>query len=148
LYNNGMATRTDQPSSFPRPEVPSYSVAGTFLEGLASQDFGRLTSALSNDVHLRALVPIGLKEWNGAEQVKATFTAWFGDVDEFELVDATVGEVGPRLHMRWRVRVKADRLGEGWFVVEQQAYADTDDDGRIQRLSLLCSGYCDEKTGA
>src|SRR5258708_21252681 len=104
-YNYGMATLTDQPGSSPRPEVPRYSVAGTFLEGLASQDFDRLTSALSDDVHLRALVPIGLKEWDGAQQVKATFTAWFGDVDDFELVDATVGEVGPRLHMRRRLRV-------------------------------------------
>jgi hypothetical protein len=91
---------------------------------------------------------MGLKECDGADQVKATFTAWFGDVDEFELVDATVAKVGPRLHMRWRVRVKAERLGEGWFVVEQQAYADTDHDRRIRSLSLLCSGYCAEKTNA
>jgi hypothetical protein len=120
----------------------------TFLEGLAAQDFERLASALSEDVHLRALAPMGLKEWDGADQVKATFTAWFGDVDEFELVDATVGAVGPRLHLRWRVRVQAERLGDGWFVVEQQAYADTDHDRRIRSLSLLCSGYCAEKTGA
>jgi hypothetical protein len=147
-YNNGMTMLTDQPGSFARPEVPCYSVAAAFLEGLAAQDFDRLTSALSHDVRLRALVPIGLREWDGAEQVKATFTAWFGEVDEFELIDATVGEVGRRLTMRWRVRVQAERLGEGWFVVEQQAYADTDDENRIQRLSLLCSGYCSEKAGA
>ena len=147
-YNSGMATLSDQPGSFSRPDVPCYSVAGTFLEGLAAQDFDRLASALSDDVHLRALVPPGLKEWDGAERVKATFTAWFGEVEEFELVDATVGEVGRRLTMRWRVRVRAEHLGKGWFVVEQQAYADTGDDNRIQHLSLVCSGYCPETTGA
>jgi hypothetical protein len=143
-----MTTLTDHTAEVALPGVPRYSVAGTFLEGLAGQDFERLASALSQDVHLRALVPAGLKEWTGAAQVKATFTAWFGDVDKFELVDATVGEVGLRLAMRWRVRVQAARLGEGWFVVEQQAYADTDDDNRIRRVSLVCSGYCAEKTGA
>lgn len=138
-----MKTLTDQPTALPQTDVPRYSVAGTFLEGLAARDFERLASALGNDVELRALVPAGLKEFAGAETVKATFTAWFGDVDVYELVDATVGEVGRRLSMRWRVRVQAERLGEGWFVVEQCAYADTDDD-RIQRLSLVCSGYCPE----
>jgi hypothetical protein len=29
----------------------------------------------------------------------------------------------------------------GWFTVEQQAYADTDESGRIARLDLLCTGY-------
>jgi SnoaL-like protein len=143
-----METLTDRTDSLSRPDVPRYSVAGAFLEGLAAQDFDRLASALSADVHLRALVPPGLKEWDGAERVKATFTSWFGDVEDFELVDATVGEVGRRLALRWRLRMRAERLGAGWFVVEQQAYADTDDDSRIQHISLVCSGYCPETTGA
>ncbi len=36
---------------------------------------------------------------------------------------------------------RAERLGTGWFTVEQQAYADTADGGRIARLDLLCTGY-------
>ncbi len=147
-YNYGMTTLISQSGSVPGPEVGRSPVAGAFLAGLAAQDFDRLTSALSDDVHLRALLPGGLKEWDGAEQVKATFTAWFGGVEQFELIDAAAGEVGRRLTMRWRVRVQAGRLGDGWFVVEQQAYADTDDENRIQHLSLVCSGYCPEKTGA
>jgi len=77
--------------------------------------------------------------------VKAAFVQWFGHANQFELVDAVVGEVGPRLHMRWRMRLRSDRLGDGWFVVEQQSYADADESDRIQRLSLLCSGYCSER---
>ena len=30
----------------------------------------------------------------------------------------------------------------------EHAYADTNDENRIQHLSLLCSGYCSEQTGA
>jgi len=125
--------------------VPLFSVAGAFLEGLAAQDFSRIAATLGDDAHLTALVPSGFKQWYGPDQIGATFRRWFGDVDEFDLVDASVGEVGQRLHMRWRVRVQAPaRFGVGWFVVEQQVYADTDPDGRIAQLFLLCSGFCRE----
>jgi hypothetical protein len=123
---------------------PLFSAAGTFLEGLAAQDFSRVTGTLAARAQLRALVPSGFKEWVGPEQIGATLRRWFGDVDGFELVDASVGGIGPRLHLRWRARVLNPRLGAGWFVVEQQVYADTDRDGRIAELFLLCSGFCAE----
>ena len=121
--------------------VPQFALAGAFLEGLAAQDFAQLSGALAADARLRALLPVGLKEWAGAETIAGRFAGWFGDTGDFELVDATVGEVGGRLHLRWRVRLRAERLGAGWFTVEQQVYADTDDSGRIARLDLLCTGY-------
>jgi hypothetical protein len=128
----------------PGLDVPLFSVAGAFLEGLASQDIARILGTLEADAHMRALVPVGLKEWHGTEEIGATFRRWFVDVEEFELVEAVVGEIGPRLHLRWRARVQAQWRGDGWFVVEQQVYADTGPDGRIARLSLLCSGFCPE----
>jgi hypothetical protein len=121
--------------------VPQFALAGAFLEGLAAQDFAQLGGALAADARLRALVPPGLKEWAGADAIAGRFAGWFGDTEDFELVEATVGEVGGRLHLRWRVRLRAERLGAGWFTVEQQVYADTDDSGRIARLDLLCTGY-------
>jgi len=121
--------------------VPQFALAGAFLEGLAAQDFAQLGGALAADARLRALLPVGLKEWSGAEAIAGRFAGWFGDTEDFELVDATVGEVGGRLHLRWRLRLRAERLGAGWFTVEQQVYADTDDSGRIARLDLLCTGY-------
>ena len=124
--------------------VPRFSVAGTFLEALACQDFDRLASTLDDDASLSALVPRGLRESRGPAEIRATFARWFGDTGEFDLVEAVVGEVGSRLHLRWRARLRAARLGDGCFVVEQQVYADTTADGRIARMSLLCSGYCPE----
>jgi hypothetical protein len=120
--------------------VPRF--AGIFLDALAGQDFARLTSALAGDAHLSALVPPGLREAQGADEIRATFTHWFGDTLGFELVSSGAEEIGSRLHLHWRARLRAARLGEGWFVVEQQAFADTGADGRITRMSLLCSGYC------
>lgn len=123
------------------PDVPQFAVAGSFLDGLAVQDFHRLGATLAADARLRALVPPGLKEWTGADEIAGQFAFWFGDTEAFDLVDASVGEVGGRIHLRWRLRLRAVRLGDGWFTVEQQAYADADDYGYLARLDLLCTGY-------
>ena len=125
--------------------MPQFALAGSFLEGLAVQDFARLGDALTADARLRALLPRGLREWAGAEVIAAQFASWFGGTEDFELVEATVGEIGGRLRLHWRLRLRAERLGTGWFTVEQQAYADTGDSGRIARLDLLCTGYRPEE---
>jgi len=133
-----MTTRRNNRATSVLPEsVP----AGSFLEGLAAQDFAGLGGALAADARLRALLPSGLREWAGAEAIAGRFARWFGDTEDFELMEATVGEVGGRLHLHWRLRLRAERLGAGWFTVEQQAYADTDRSGRIAQLDLLCTGY-------
>jgi hypothetical protein len=128
------------------PQVPQFALAGSFLEGLAAQDFGRVGKVLAADVKLRALLPRGLREWTGAETIAAVFATWFGDSEDFELLEAGVGEVGGRLHLHWRLRLQAERLGPGWFTVEQQAYADAGVGGRIGRLDLLCTGYRSENS--
>ncbi len=121
--------------------VPGSAPVGSFLEGLAAQDFGQLGGALAADACLRALLPSGLREWTGPDAIARRFARWFGDTRDFELIEAAVGEIGGRLHLHWRLRLRAERVGTGWFTVEQQAYADTDESGRIARLDLLCTGY-------
>jgi hypothetical protein len=121
--------------------VSQFALADSFLEGLAAQDFAQLGSALAAGARLRALLPRGLREWTGADVIAGQFARWFGDTDDFELVEATVGEIGGRLHLHWRLRLRAERLGAGWFTVEQQVYADAADGGRVVRLDLLCTGY-------
>src|SRR5271166_2895261 len=101
--------------------VPQSAVSGPFLEGLAAQDFARLGDALTADVRLRALLPHGFREWTGAKVIADVFAGWFGGTEDFELVAATVDEVGGRLHLHWRLRLRAERLGAGCFTVEQQA---------------------------
>jgi SnoaL-like domain len=123
-------------SAVPRPGRP-----GAFLGSLAAQDFAQLGGTLAADARMRALLPAGLREWTGAEAIASQFASWFGDTEDFEFVEAAVGEVGGRLHLHWRLRLQAERLGPGWFTVEQQAYAATDGGGRIARLDVLCTGY-------
>jgi hypothetical protein len=121
------------------PGPPPAAVA--FLECLAVQDHARLGAALAPEVRMRALLPGGLREWTGAAAVADRFARWFGDTEEHVVQDSGIDEVLGRTHLRWRIRLRAARLGAGWFVVEQLAYADPAPDGRIAGLDLLCSGY-------
>ncbi len=122
-----------------------WSVGGVFLEALANRDYDRMASTLGPTVRFRAMLPPGPMDWAGPEEVTAAFRSWFGSADEFELVDATVGEVGGRLHLSWRLRVRPAPfdIGEGWHVIEQHAYADAGD--TIDALDLLCSGFHAER---
>jgi hypothetical protein len=124
--------------------APPSAVAGSFIQGLATQDFAELGGTLAGGACMRALLPSVFREWTGAEAIAHRFARWFGDTQAFELVEAAVGEVGGRLHLHWRLRLQAERLGPGWFTVEQQAYADTDESDRIAGLDLLCTGYLAE----
>jgi hypothetical protein len=123
------------------PTDHAAATAAAFLQGLADQDFAQLGGALAADARLRALLPKGLREWTGAEAVAGQFARWFGDTEDFELVEAALGDVGGRLQLRWRLRLRAERLGAGWFTVEQQAYGDAGEDGRLARIDLVCTGY-------
>ena len=118
-----------------------WSVGGVFLEALATRDYRQMAATLSADVRFRAMLPPGPMHWNGADDVAAVFTSWFGEAEDFELIDATVGEVGGRLHLSWRLRVRPAPfgIGEGWHVIEQLAYADAAE--TIDSLDLLCSGF-------
>jgi hypothetical protein len=132
---------TTQQSCSVATEAAHFSVAGEFLDAISTQDFGRLKPLLREDATLQALLPRRVAEWAGPEEIADTFAEWLGHTKSYQLVGAEIGEVAGCLHMRWRARVRTERLGPGWFLVEQQVYADTDDSGRIGRLRLLCSGY-------
>ena len=63
-----MPSLAGEPAVIPRPDS-----VRIFFDSLAAQDFPRLASAFSDDVHLRALLPGEFREWDGAERVTATF---------------------------------------------------------------------------
>jgi hypothetical protein len=121
--------------------APQFACAGLFLAGLAAQEFARLGGALTADARMRGLLPSGFREWTGAEVIADRFARWFGDTEDFEFLESSTGQVGGLLHLHWRLRLRAERLGAGWFTVEQQAYAVIAEDGHIAQLDLLCTGY-------
>ena len=126
--------------------VARWSIGGVFLEALANRDYRLMATTLGSGVRLRAMLPPGPMDWEGPQAVTAAFSSWFGGAQDFEVVDATVGEVGGRLHLSWRLRVRPAPfdIGKGWHVIEQQAYADAGD--TIDSFDLLCSGFHPEDT--
>jgi len=136
-------------SSTPAPPTPApASIADVFLAHLAAGDFAQLATLFEPDVSFDALLPDGLRQWQGPEQATRAFVGWFGRVDELELVAASVDHVGPRLQLQWRARVRGGPFGEATHVVEQQVYADPGPSGRIARLTMLCSGFVREHPDA
>ena len=121
--------------------VARWSVGGVFLEALSNRDYALMATTLAPDVRFRAMLPPGPMDQKGRIAIADTFSSWFGTATDFEVVDAAVGEVGGRLHLSWRLRVRPAPfgIGDGWHVIEQQAYADTSDS--IESLDLLCSGF-------
>lgn len=131
----------DSATAPPRQTSPHFAAAGIVLDALAAHDFARFDDALDADASLSALLPRGFRRWQGASEICAQFERWFGDVDRFEVADATVGQVGALLQLSWRLRLKGERFGDEAMIVEQHLYATTGASGRIERLSLLCSGF-------
>jgi hypothetical protein len=77
----------------------------------------------------------------GRDDVAGWFRSLFGGPDDLELVDGTVGEIGPRLYMRWRVSLTPTGTAGRRRLAEQHVFAMTGTGGHITALDLLCSGF-------
>jgi hypothetical protein len=115
------------------------------VAALTERDFGRLARTLAPEVRMRALIPSGCVELSGAEPAAARFASWFGEANGLELVRSGSDEVGDRLHVFYRLRVK--RPGDPWKVIEQHLFCALNE-GRITALDLVCSGFRPEWAGA
>jgi hypothetical protein len=123
---------------------PGWTAAALFLDAFARRDFGAVSSCLDPDVCFRALVPPGPFTTVGAAATAGHLERWFGGDDTFEVVDASIGQLGKRIYLRWRVRMHSASNPNAARVVEQHAFATATE--HIQSLDLLCSGFQTEDT--
>lgn len=113
-------------------------IAGrAFLEALTSRDFDGVEASLDPNVRFRGLLPGGLRELSGAAAVTDQLRSWFEQPDAFEVEGSGAEDVADRLRIGYRFRLHDER---GWMIIEQQAFCDSDD-GRIERIDLVCSGF-------
>jgi TusA-related sulfurtransferase len=117
---------------------PGRNAAERLVGAIAARDYARLLGVLALDARLRYMIPSGPGQVDGAADVAAKFSDWFGDVVALEVQEVLVQRVSDRTSARYRFLL---REGRDWEVVEQQAYLDVDADGRIAAIDLLCSGF-------
>lgn len=116
------------------------TAGAAFARAGAAKDAAALRAVLSDTIDFQALTPGRhfLAETGTEVAVEVILGRWFASARVDELCSVAVGEVGGRGHVAYRLRVRA---WDGDYLVEQQAYFDTDTDGRIGWMRLLCSGY-------
>jgi hypothetical protein len=91
-------------------------------------------------VAFRGMTPGRFWEANTPDEViHDVLYRWFDAADVVEQVDSVEpGRIVNRDRVDYRLRV---RNPDGLFAVEQRAYFDVDDDGRIVRMLAMCAGY-------
>src|SRR5205085_5286174 len=104
-------------SAMGMPRSSATDPGAALVAALGERDFDRLVGMLAPDVRMRALIPPGLVELSGAELAAARFASWFGESNGLEVVRSGCDEVGDRLHVFYRLRVKMP--GDPWKVIEQ-----------------------------
>lgn len=128
-----------RPPGLAREEGPM-TPGEAFARALAAKDADRLKSLLSPGLDFKALTPGRFWESDNAGSIvdEMILGAWFDPSDEIEGLDSVeTSKVGKRHRVAYRLRV---RNTDGPFLVEQQAYYDTDGE-RISWLRILCAGY-------
>ena len=120
-----------------QPAATALPAAAHLLDALSRRDFAAFAGCLSPTVRFRALVPKGPFELTGSAEVAAKFDQWFGGDDAFEVVDASIGSIGTRTYLRWRVRMTASDGAAR--IAEQHVFASGASE--LDALDLLCSGF-------
>ena len=115
-----------------------HDVGGTFVEALALRNFEGMLAQVASDVRFRMLLPGGPEAQVGATEVVGRFVDWFSAVDEMRLESSRVETVADRLMLSYRFRLHDS---DGWRLIEQHLVADVSEDGRLESIDLLCSGF-------
>ena len=111
-----------------------------FARAIAAKDADVLKDLLSPSLDFKALTPGRFWEANSVEAVvdEIILGTWFDPSDNVESLESVeTSAVSERNRVAYRLRV---RNPDGLFLVEQQAYYDTDEE-KIGWLRILCAGY-------
>jgi hypothetical protein len=111
-----------------------------YVDALAAKDTEALLELFAADIVLRGMTPGRFWEAHSPDEaVHQVLYLWFEPADVIERVEhVEVTQVVDRERVDYRFRV---RNSDGVFAVEQRAYFDVDDDGRIVVMNAICSGF-------
>ena len=111
-----------------------------FVESLAAKDTDALVALFAPDVDFRGMTPG--RFWEAGDPVslvRDVLYQWFEPQDVVERVERVqVSTFVDRHRVDYAFAV---RCPDGRYRVEQRAYYDVGEDGRITRMHAMCSGF-------
>lgn len=113
--------------------------AHALLDAITRRDPGAVGEALTPDARVRALLPSGLVEIEGAAAFADRLDDWFGGADPFVVLAADAQPVADRMSVRYRLRLR--RPGTDHETVIEQSLVCSAANGRIDAVDLVCSGF-------
>jgi TusA-related sulfurtransferase len=113
-------------------------VGASFLDALLARDYTAARALLVEDVRFRMLVPDELMTEADADGTIGRFTEWYAAADRFEVEASTLTEIEGRVAVVYHFRLHNT---DGWQAIEQHLMLDVNDEGRIEAIDLLCSGF-------
>ena len=118
---------------------PSVALGRRFIDAIVAHEWADLAACFAPDVRFTAVVPKenAFRDRHGPEAAAKQLQAWFGDADVTELVSSEVEPMAGRLRISYRIH---EHEPDGWYLVEQVAYADVGDAG-FTAMNLACSGF-------
>lgn len=111
-----------------------------FARAIAAKDADALKDLLSPSLDFKALTPGRFWEADSVDAVvdDIILGTWFDPSDDVETLESLeTSTVSERNRVAYRLRV---RNADGVFLVEQQAYYDSDGE-KIGWLRILCAGF-------
>jgi hypothetical protein len=110
-----------------------------FVAALTARDTAALVDVLSPEVDFRGMTPGRFWEASSPDAMIAILYQWFEPTDVVEeVVSVANSAVVDRRCVDYRFRV---RNADGLHEVEQRAYYDEDEAGRIASMRVICSGF-------
>ena len=111
-----------------------------FVEAIVAHDWDGLAGCFAPDARFLAVVAnetTPFREKVGGQAAAEQIRRWFGDADITELVSSDIEPMADRVRIVYRIH---EHEPDGWYLVEQLAYATTGEAG-FERMNLACSGF-------
>lgn len=110
-----------------------------FIKNVSEKKFEDLAYLFSDSILFRALIPSSLVTSNEPSEVASKFKYWFyaEDSGKYDILDSKTEVMVDCLHIYYKIF----RTFQGnSYNVEQHLYCEVSS-GKIEKLSLVCSGF-------
>jgi hypothetical protein len=116
----------------------SLALGNTYIQHVSSMEYEKLADLFSGNISFKALLPSGYVTAEIPLEIVAYYDKWFvsDSNQKYEMLDSRVEMISDILHISYKINIVR---GNTSYDVQQQLFCELQS-GKIQKLSLLCSG--------